>query len=169
MRRSHQVVVTIAVATTTLGVALLVGAAERQRNRLDGRVGRQAVLTRDTSTTTTSTSFEEIPGLSNEVIKNRGVFTIVFSGEFAGGPVELRIRGAKPGPVTFTNGGPGAAQESSSHSFTFADKAANEGTCSTISAEWRSLDGSPVTLEEGSVVVTYRYVGDRRARGMGCV
>ena len=157
-------------AVLALGVFLGAAIAGRSSQRLDGPVGRQAILIRTAPITTQSNSFEDIPGLSHEVIKNRGAYTITFSGEITGGPVEVRIPGARPGPVVFATGGaPGGSEQRSSYSFTFADRAAAEGTCSTIAAEWRSVDGTPVTLEAATVVVTYRYVGDKRAREIGCV
>lgn len=168
MARRHLFITVGVVALAFLGLVLAVSAAQREGQRFDGRVGRQAALVRDEATTTGRTSFEAIPGLSGEVIKNRGMYTVTFSGEITGGPAEIRIRGARPAAVVFHESQPGGAG-TSSDSFTFVDKAANEGTCTTISAEWRSVDGTPVTLESGSVVVTYRYVGDKRAKSIGCV
>lgn len=167
--RMRIVVAMSMVATLAIGTVMIVAAAQRGRPRLDGRINRQTVLLRDQPTSTDVKRFQPVPGLSGETIKNRGVYTMTFSGEFSGGPVEVRMRGARPEAVVLSNGTPGTAGETWSQSFTFADKAANEGTCSTISAEWRSLDGSEITLEEGSVVVTYRYVGGKRAAEFGCV
>ena len=157
--------------TAVLMLGLVVGSAlaGSAGRRWEASPNRQAILTRVEPVTTESSSFEDIPGLSDEVIKNRGAYVITFSGEFTGGPVEIRVAGARPGPVLFGETSAGNASETGAHSFSFADRVGREGTCSTIDVEWRSVDGTQVTLEEGSVVVDYRYVGDRRARQIGCV
>lgn len=157
------------ITSLSVGLLLATAIASRQAQRLDGMVNRQAILIRNEPVTTESTSFEEIPGLSDEIIKNRGSYTITFSGEFSGGPIEIRMRGAQPGPILFGDVAAAGGEQHTSYSFVFGDRAAAEGACSTIRAEWRSVDGGPVTLEEGSIVVSYRFVGDKRAREIGCV
>lgn len=155
-------------ATAALLAGIVTGyvlAAAEGGGRWEGKPNRDAILVRSQSATTDSVEFENIPGLSGATLKNRGAFSISFSGEFSGGPVEVRIPGAKPGAVAFRRTG----AEPDSSSFTFVDNAGSEATCSTVDLEWRSLDGTPVSLEKGSVVISYHYIGDKKASEIGCV
>src|SRR5438105_2489723 len=95
-------------ASVLLLVAVACGGAQhlagRQAAKVESsrgtHVGANVVVTREAAVAesslqqTSGASFVPVPGLSLEV-SNRGPVTATFSGEFSGGPVEIRVQEGK--------------------------------------------------------------------------
>src|SRR5581483_10726816 len=89
--------------------------------------------------------------------QQQGAVTATFSGDFTGGPVEVRAlkgdrRVLKPGVAHFDPSPAG-----SSFSFTFVSDLMRPD-CRKIGLQWRSPTGTPVTLNYGDFVVDFHQV-----------
>ncbi len=115
---------------------------------------------RTSSVSTSSTTWEAVPGLE---ATPTAIFpiTVDVSAVVSGAPVEFRIlstniggqtRVSKPGPAPFD---PGASGPSS---FAYLWVERNQSAAPhaiTLELQWRSVTGDPVTLERGDMAATY--------------
>lgn len=126
---------------------------------------RREVAYRDVSLSTTETRFRRIEGL--EVLaQTKGVVTARFSGEFAGGPVEVMVRRLPravlaPGDARFV-----PAEDGSSFSYEFVDpRHSRDIQCRRYAVSWRSPTGAEVVLHNATFTVDYRFA-DRGPGGV---
>lgn len=162
---SRRGVVVVAAAAAVLAavpaVALLQSAPESGRRGF--RSTNRTVAFRTTPVSTSETRFRRVPGLDDVLIQNRGVSTARFSGDFSGGPVDIRIirlpnNVLLPGDAHFA-----PTAESSSFSYDFLDPRRKGGIdCRRYAVSWRSPTGAEVTLNHGSLIVDYHFDNEDR-------
>ena len=125
---------------------------------------RRAVAFRDVAVTTAETRFRKVPGFEL-LVQGRGVATARFSGDFSGGPVEVRVlrrprTELRPGVAHFAPSG-----EAESFSYDFVDARGRTGIeCRRYFVSWRSPTGEEVTLNHATLTVDYRF-DDTEGRG----
>jgi hypothetical protein len=131
-----------------------------------GRTAADCIDTvwRTSSVSTSSTTWEAVPGLEATPTAIFPV-TIDVSAVVSGAPVEFRIlstnvggqmRVSKPGPAPFDPGPSGPS------SFAYLWVAPNQAAAPhaiTLELQWRSATGDPVTLDRGVMAVTYTTDG----------
>ncbi len=147
----------VAVAAFATGAVLsaplvVMAAGGSQTSRLE----RQTAMFRTDSVATTSRTFNDIPGLNGMTICAIGEVSVSVSLGLEGGPVGIQMRmddgpTLQPGAVRFD---PGTTR---SFSFTFLISAGTfEGSDGhAFDVEWRSVNGSKVTLHRGVMNAYY--------------
>jgi hypothetical protein len=91
---------------------------------------------------------------SGLVLRASGLITLTLTGDFTGGPIQLRVLDSgtvmRPGTITFT-----PSANDTSFSYTFGHSA-NKRVCGrALRVQWRSVTGTTVTLRHAAVVATY--------------
>jgi len=118
-----------------------------------GAVNKQVFKSRTTSTSTSTSIFQAIPGMT-ALTCSRGAVAVTVSLSVVGGPIGVRVLvddgGAmQPGTVRVQPG---------SSSYTFVSRVgpfeASDGHAYDV--QWRSPTGHKVTLQKGDVLVQYR-------------
>ncbi len=149
---------------TVVAVALptVLWAAGRRSSGGDrGRIDRQAMEWLSEPLSTSSQEFQDLSdpnvvGDEGITVTNKGPATITFTGDFSGGPVELRAtknsRAARPGIGTFD-----PSSGITTATFTFFAPGGNRVGCRNYQIEWRATTGREVTLNHGGFVVTYNH------------
>lgn len=138
------------------------------------RAGLQTFVWTSDPATTLSTTWAHIPGLENmDTFCNRdagAVATLSLQLASGSGPIEVRIQREaqtitdakglmKPGKITIDTGS--AEGSSVSSSFSFVRQRVLDGHGEVLSAQWRSPDGTEVTLQKGSLVLVWDPSRDR--------
>jgi hypothetical protein len=159
-KRSVIVLVVALVAAAIVAVAVAIAAT----GQLGSQVDHQRAVWRDTPVSTSSTSWQTIPGLSfagtNRVCAHNEVSAQV-SLTLQGATVFVRVllgnaavdRVMNPPVARFV---PGATP--TSHSYTFVGNASGfeADDRQTIQLQWRSASGAAVTLRRGDLNVVYQ-------------
>jgi hypothetical protein len=156
----------VIVLLTALGAAAIVAVAVAvaATGRLGSRVDRQNAAWRDTAVSTSSTSWQTIPGLSftgtHRICAHNEVSAQV-SLTLRGAPVFVRVllgnaavdRVMRPGRARFE---PGAG--ATSHAYTFVGNATGfeADDRQIIQVQWRSANGAAVTMTRGDVNVVHQ-------------
>jgi hypothetical protein len=159
-KRSLIVLLVALVAAAIVAVAVAIAAT----GQLGSQVDHQRAAWRDTPVSTSSASWQTIPGLSftgaNRVCAHNEVSADV-SLTLQGAPVYVRVLIGnaavdlvmKPGPARFI---PGAT--ATSHSYMFVGNASGfeADDRQTVQVQWRSPNGGAVTLRRGDVNLVYQ-------------
>lgn len=163
MRKLLALAVLAAVALTG---PVLAGGAQRQ-----GRIDTQTFIWTNDEATTSSTEWEDVPGLaelspSNCFTGSNRVSALASLWLEGSGPVGIRVatRGAtligeeptlmKPGAVT-ADLSPVGERAALSFNFVHGNPPSSHGT--TYSVQWRSPSGSPVTMHKGTLNVIWDF------------
>lgn len=126
----------------------------------------QTIAFRTTPVTTSDTRFRRVPGLDDVLVQNRGPASALFSGDFSGGPVQIRVirlpdNKLLPGVASFA-----PTAESSSFSYNFLDPRRRGGIdCRTYAVSWRSPTGAEVTLNHATLAIDHRF-DDTNRKGL---
>ena len=169
LRTHSRAVIGVVLVAVVLAAAIVAARAADTSGRKELRPNRQTVAWQRRTQTTTSDRFVDVPGLSNLFIKHRGAVSVTVSANFMGEDIELRVAGFKPAKAFISPAGAPPGDGFDSRSFTFVTKGSREATCLPVDVQWRSPNGGEAKLDGGTVVVSYRYVGDEKARSLGCV
>jgi hypothetical protein len=151
----RKILIVILAAAVVLGVPAVVLAASGGTNSsLDLQRSRFTT----TTATTSSRTFQPIPGLSGLNICALNQVTATLSAELNGAPAgfQIRIDGAgtmQPGAVRLVPAGP-----HDSFSFTFVNSVApfEANDNHSFDVEWRSPTGTATTLERGTFNLQYQ-------------
>jgi hypothetical protein len=153
-RKRAVLALTAAVAAVVLAASVvLAGGSGPDLHGRSYSPDRQAIVSTQSTATTSTTTFSQIPGLSEFPISNRGPSSVTFSARFSGAPVEVRAERdghplrptkARFDPITGTK----------SFSFTFISMSGSR-KCRHYGISWRSPTGGTATLESGNFIVTY--------------
>jgi hypothetical protein len=91
---------------------------------------------------------------SGLVLRASGLITLTLTGDFTGGPIQLRVLDSgtvmRPGAVTFS-----PSADNTSFSYTFGNSAKKRACGRALRVQWRSLTGATVTLRHAAMVATY--------------
>ena len=124
---------------------------------------RRAVAFRNVAVTTRETRFRKVPGFE-VLVQGRGVATARFSGDFSGGPVDVRLLRRprtvlQPGVAHFVPSG-----DAESFSYDFVDPRRRTGIeCRRYLVSWRSPTGAEVTMNHATLTVDYRFDDTHRS------
>lgn len=151
----RKILIVILAAAVVLGVPAVVLAASGGTN---SSLDLQRSKFTTTTATTSSRTFQPIPGLSGLNICALNQVTATLSVELNGAPAgfQIRIDGAgtmQPGAVRLVPAGP-----HDSFSFTFVNSVApfEANDNHSFDVEWRSPTGSATTLERGTFNLQYQ-------------
>ncbi len=109
------------------------------------------------SATTSSESFETVPGLSAELCDAKSGVSVTVTMELEGSPVEIRAvmgperRRLEPSSFKFDSGSSAAT----TFSATFVRAKERGLPDGPFSVEWRSIDGGETTMNEGTIRVLF--------------
>jgi hypothetical protein len=150
----RRILVVVGVVAVAVGVALGVLAATGE---MSGDLDRQAARWRTTPITTSSTEWENVPGLARTRC-TRDQVTAMVSVTVEGGPVAFRV---VPDGVPEAPFRPGSARfvpdgvESFSYNFVGNTHPFEADDTHRFDVQWRSPDGVPVTLRRGVLDILY--------------
>lgn len=155
-RRTLAIVIAVVAALAAVpAVALL--RTTRESGVRGFRSTNRTVAFRSTPVTTSETRFRRIPGLDDLLIQNRGATSARFSGDFSGGPVQIRVVRLPNDPLLPGVASFAPAADSSSFSYDFLDPRQGGIDCRTYAVSWRSPTGAEVTLNHGTLAVDYHF------------
>jgi len=145
--------VVLLVVITAVAIPVAVWAAVA--NRYDGNVDRQRARYRTTSLTTSSAAWHSIP-MFNVTICAINEVSATISVNLTGARARFRVVGEqgnviRPGPAEFAPRG----TESFSYTFVTSVGTFEADDRHSLTVQWRSPTGSPVTLTRGDFNVLY--------------
>jgi hypothetical protein len=125
--------------------------------RYDGKLDRQRAKFRTDSITTSSTTWQDVPVLSVNICSLNEV-SATLSVNLSGARAGFRIVGeqgnvAEPGAIAFI---PSGGVESFSYTFVTSTGTFEADDRHTLTVQWRSSTGAPVTLGRGDLNVLYQ-------------